>query len=414
MKKLGDPQEKLRVIHIAGTSGKGSTSYLISSALMSQGFKTGLHLSPHILDIRERCLINNQYISQKQFVEYLRDVMPAVQAVEQSELGMPTYFEIMVAMAYFIFWKERVDFAVIETGLGGLFDGTNVVRNPSKIAVITRIGLDHMQVLGNTYAKIAQQKAGIIHQGNTVVSAWQNANARLVIKEEAKKKRARIYFLQRGKEFNLIKTSLSGITFEFSFKTLRCSMTVGLLGEHQAQNAALALGALVVASKQYSFDINLQSAKQQLSRVRFPGRMDVRKMSSKTVILDGAHNPQKMASFLKALQTLFPQKKFHFLIAFKKGKEAEKMLAQIVPFASSITFTGFFTNSQGLSLISQNPGELPKLLASTNIPVSITETPAEGLQKALTCQEDAVVITGSLYLLSELYQLPRVTRSTEL
>jgi len=150
LKLLGNPQEKLKIIHIAGTSGKGSTCYLISSLLTSQGFKVGLHQSPHLTDVTERFQIDGKIISQKEFVFYLNKVIPVINMVGKTFHGSLTYFEILVGLAYLIFYEKKIDYAVIETGLGGKYDGTNVVARPDKLSVLTKIGLDHTNILGKT------------------------------------------------------------------------------------------------------------------------------------------------------------------------------------------------------------------------------------------------------------------------
>ncbi len=159
---LDNPQEKIKVIHIAGTSGKGSTAYLISKLLQHHGFKVGLQVSPHLIDIRERFQINNQLIPEELFVRTFQEIKPTIEKAKNSHWGKLTFFEILVSFAFYFFWKNKVDYAVMETGLGGLYDGTNVVENKNKLVVLTKIGLDHQWILGSTYEKIASQKAGII------------------------------------------------------------------------------------------------------------------------------------------------------------------------------------------------------------------------------------------------------------
>lgn len=406
LKYLEDPQEKIRVIHIAGTSGKGSTAYLTSVALHSQGFTTGLHLSPHLVDIRERCLVNNQYISEEKFVRYLNEILTAVEKVHQSSFGSPTYFEILVALAFYIFWKEKVDFAVMETGLGGLYDGTNVVRNPGKITVITQIGLDHMNILGNTIDKIAHQKAEIIHSGNTVLSVWQRTNAREEIEKVVKRERAQLFYLRKGKEYSNVEVSKDGTSFDFDFEALNFHAKIGMVGLHQAQNASIALAALQKASSQYQFVIDLQLLREAFQHAHFPGRLDIQQVRGKTLILDGAHNPQKMKSMLTTLTKLYPGSKFNFLIAFKKGKDSRNMLSHIVPLASNITVSRFYTNQQDMPHVSQSPEVLEKVLEDIHFKsISLTNTPEEGLRVALSQSGSIVVVTGSLYFLSEIYKL---------
>lgn len=189
---LGNPQDKIKVIHIAGTTGKTSTVKIINDLLIGQGFKVGLTVSPHLIDIRERIQINNELISEEDFVKNLNAIMPAIKEVAKSKLEMPTYFEVMVALFYYSFGKAKVDYAVIETGMGGTNDGTNTIHSENKIAVITPIGLDHTKILGKTISEIAQKKAGIINKFNPVFSAPQNINAVKVLNERAKQKSTKI------------------------------------------------------------------------------------------------------------------------------------------------------------------------------------------------------------------------------
>src|SRR3989338_6614462 len=167
---LGRPQEKLKIIHVAGTSGKGSTCYLISSLLASQGFKVGLHQSPHLTDVTERFQINNQIISKEELVNYLNKIIPMVNLVGKTFHGSLTYFEILIGLAYLIFYEKKIDYAVMETGLGGWFDATNVVERSDKLAILTKIGLDHINILGKTIEEIALQKAMIINEKSQAIS----------------------------------------------------------------------------------------------------------------------------------------------------------------------------------------------------------------------------------------------------
>ena len=226
---LGNPQEKYQVIHIAGTSGKGSTAAMISTMLTSHGFKIGLQVSPHLLDIRERVQINNELLSKEKFVTYLNEIAPHVEKVSRGDCGQVTYFEILVALAYYAFWKEEVVYAVMETGMGGLYDGTNIIQNPEKLAVITRIGHDHTSILGKTLPEITQQKAGIIHQGNMVITVDQPESMLNVIKKAVEKQHSLLKII-RKKDFSVISVTEQGTEF---YDCLR-KQTVhsGLIGAH--------------------------------------------------------------------------------------------------------------------------------------------------------------------------------------
>ncbi len=195
---IGNPQEKLRVIHVAGTSGKGSVCFYISRLLQASGFKVGLHISPHLVNVRERCQINNKLIDEKTFYQSLNKIVPYVDQVTQSKYGKPTYFEILVALVFSIFSQQKVDYAVIETGLGGLLDGTNVVSRKDKLCVLTKIGFDHMAILGNTLTQIARQKAGIIQKNNPVISIDQQTSVKKVIEKKARTTSSQLLFIKKA------------------------------------------------------------------------------------------------------------------------------------------------------------------------------------------------------------------------
>ena len=190
LKLLGNPQEKIKIIHIAGTSGKGSTAYILSNLIRSQNFKVGLTVSPHLLDIRERIQINNTLIDKKIFTKNLNDIAEKVKEIDTKKYGQLTYFELLTVLAFYTFYKEEVDYAVVETGLGGLLDATNVVTSENKICVITKIGFDHTHILGKRLTDIALQKAGIIQKNNTVVVTWQRKEIEQLFKNVSENKNA--------------------------------------------------------------------------------------------------------------------------------------------------------------------------------------------------------------------------------
>ena len=376
---LGEPQEKLKIIHIAGTSGKGSTAYMASLILAKLGFRTGLHLSPHLRDIRERCQINNRLISKEKFVSYLNDVLPAIRKTGKSSFGRLTYFEVLAGLTYYIFWEKKVDYAVIETGMGGFYDGTNVAEGKDKIVVLTKIGLDHTNILGKTIKEIAAQKAGIIKENNTVVSTVQPEEAKKVIDMACRRRNAVVHYVT-GK----VKT--------------------GLAGEYQQSNAALAVKAVEMLGRREGFDCSRKKIGSILLSARFEGRFDTRKINGKTVVLDGAHNPQKMAAFVKSLKKMFPRKKFHFLIAFKKGKNFRGMLRHMLPVAESIAITSFFI-SQDMANLSEKPENIGRWLGrSGHREYEVAGEPKRAFRQCMK-KDGILVVTGSLYLLSEIYPL---------
>lgn len=387
MHHLGNPQNSLKVIHIAGTSGKGSTCVTVSSLLHAHGFKVGLTVSPHMLDLRERTQINNQMISEKKYCQYLVEMMPAIEAMKDSSYGSPSFFEITMAHAYYTFYKEQVDYVVIETGMGGRYDASNVVDREDKVVLLTRIGLDHIEFLGNTLEKIATEKAQIIYEGNQVFSVPQEHDAQHVIEQISQQKKAHLKIIDVQKS---IKTSLEG--------------------EYQKENVSLAIAGLYYLSKRDHFSYNQQKVSQVLQNLHFLGRFDIREIEGKTVILDGAHNPQKMEAFVTSLVKKYPDEKFDFLVAFRKGKDFSEMLQHIIPYAHTITVTEFGLNDQGMHTQPESMKSIEHLLHEKNYYDYVLISPSsKALKQLIKEKKRKIVITGSLYLLSELYLYIRNT-----
>lgn len=404
---LGNPQSKLRIIHVAGTSGKGSTAYLVSQILHGLGKKTGLTLSPHVVDIRERIQINNRNIRKQKFVAYLHELIPFIEQMEFTSFGLPTYFEILIVLVFYAFTKEKVEYAVVETGLGGLYDATNTVESKNKIVVLTKIGFDHTRILGNTLSKIAAQKAGIIHNGSTVVSVWQKPTARKVIEEESKKKKASLFWLGKEANYRNVDVDTSGTRFDFSFQDVVLkNIHLKLIGTHQAENCSLALAIVYFISKRDKFVFDEASIKTALLKTHFPARFELIKIGTKTIIVDAAHNPQKMTALVTNLKGIFPGKKFDFLVAFKREKNYAKMLKHIVSVANNIIVSSFFVDRQDLVHLSQDPEKIGETLKELGVTqYEIIKDPREALQKSLLGRQEYLVITGSIYFIGELYSL---------
>lgn len=398
MKEIGNPQEKYKVIHIAGTSGKGSVATLTSYALAKQGFTVGLQLSPHLLDIRERVQINNELITQKKFITYLNEIIPIIDTVSNSEYGEVTYFEILVALGYYAFWKETVDYAVIETGMGGLYDGTNIVTRKDKLSVITRVGFDHMSVLGNTLPEIAAQKAGIIQTGNTVIISPQEEAVSQVLQDTAQKKNAEIVAVKE-KDFTVEQVTKNGTVFVDNKRNRKISLS--LIGAHQAENAQVVVEIIHTLSQQEEWTLNEEGMDIALQEAKLPGRMDIVNTESSTLIIDGAHNIQKMEAFLTALHQLYPKEKHTFLIAFKHGKDIESMIQAIEPMAKEILVTDFWIDTQDMLNISEPIDVVASYVK--NVPVLAVSGVKEALKTAMA-KDSRVVITGSLYFSSEIYK----------
>ncbi len=438
MKLLGNPQDKIKVVHIAGTSGKGSTAHLTSHALVSQGFSVGMSISPHIFDIRERMQINNQLPSEKLILKYFNQISPLIKKMEACKYGAPTFFEINVGLAYYIFAKEKLDYAVIETGLGGTLDATNTVTTKNKLCIITKLGLDHTEILGKTISKIAEQKAGIIGNKNTVIGYQSSVAGLNIIKKCCKEKNATLTIIGQ-KNYKIIFSTPLETVFDFNFSKYPCVISdlirnpgyvankknpdfrfhgddnainfslknihLGLIGAHQAENCSLALTCLALLSKRDKFKIDEHLLRSMLRNIAIPGRFEIKKIQQNTVIIDGAHNPQKMHAFTNNIAKIYPKQKFTFIIAFKKSKDFQEMLREIIPLANKIFFTHFSLSNQDNLHSSINNQEIILFLESRNFKkFKIIGNNKTEISKVIHDSKKTVVITGSLYLIGSIYK----------
>ena len=396
---LGNPQEKIKVIHVAGTSGKGSTCYILSSILINQGFKVGLSISPHLFDIRERTQINNNLISKELYCKYFEQIKTAIEETSKQLNSSPTYFEILTALNFYIFYKENVDYAIMETGLGGTYDATNVVKNKDKLSIITKIGLDHTQILGNTLSKIATQKAGIINNHSTTITLDQTDKVNQIFRKISRQKEAKIILLTKS---NFKKEPLNKFSFTKGILSLT-KVPLGLSGDYQIENASLAIVALQFLSHRDKFKIDKDKLVLSLRELHFPGRFSEIKIEKKVVIFDGAHNPQKMRAFIKSLEIKYPKQKFSFLVAYKHNKDYLQMLKMIIPIARNIVLSAFGKKKYETVPKSTEENILARELERLNYRnFSIKSNPQEALNTMIGKVDDLpIIVTGSLYLLSE-------------
>lgn len=413
MKLLENPQNKIKVIHIAGTSGKGSTAYLISNILQSQKIKVGLSVSPHIFDVRERMQINNKLISKKIILKYFNEILPIIRKMEKTKYKSPTFFEINVGLAYYIFFKEKVSYAIMETGLGGMLDSTNTSSNKNKICVITKLGFDHTEILGKTILKIATQKAGIIKNKNIVISSQQTPNAKNILQKICHKKNAKLEFAHK-KNHKIISSTPLQTVFDFNIpiydkeitkQRLLKNISLNLIGRHQAENCSLALMALNEVLRREKIKFNEKLLRNNLRNIKIPGRMEIIQNNNKNIILDGAHNPQKMKTFIKNLSEIYPNKKFIFIIAFKKSKDFKNMLDIIIPFANKIFLSSFNASKKIDHLSSVDNETISTYLKSKKFKdFSIISNKEIAILNFIKKFKDDIVITGSLYFIGSVYK----------
>ena len=339
MEELGHPQEKYPIIHVAGTKGKGSAAALCASALKAAGYKTGLYTSPHLWDYVERIQIDGEPISHEQLIELVEEVKPAV-----AKIPKLTTFEITTAIGFLAFAKNDVNAAVVEVGLGGRLDATNVVL--PKVSVITSLSYDHMAVLGNTLAEIAGEKAGIIKQGVPVVSAPQTEEALQVLQRVAKQKNSLFILVGEDVKFERLTSSLDGQSFRLSFlrpgpHTYRggqafhfplsaeshlVDLAIPLLGAHQIENAAVAYSAL----KTSGIPILNEAIRDGFAQVKWPARFEILRREP-PVVIDSAHNRDSSRRLRETLDEYFPEIPVILIFCALEDKDITGILEELKP-----------------------------------------------------------------------------------
>lgn len=394
---LGNPHREFKSAHVAGTKGKGSTCTMLASMLQACGYKVGLYTSPHILDVRERIMVNGEMISEAGFA---RCVGAVISALPKAKLPEPTYFEVLTAAAFRHFAQQGVDIAVVETGLGGRLDCTNVIS--PEVVGLTNISFDHMDQLGHTLEAIAAEKAGVMKKGIPAISAPQRPNVREVFRRCAEEVRAPLRFSDEGVDFSY--------RFEFSRAIGRhariCLTTptsrfehlhVPLLGEHQAANCGLALNMLD-ALKQRGFKIDDQLAMSGLTNVRLPGRMQIISESPR-ILVDGAHNAASIDALMRAIGQNISYDSMIVIFGCQKDKDISGMIRRIQLGADKIIFT-----STG-SPRSADPAELAAeyIDRSSGKMAQVAKRLEDAMRIATSAltREDLICITGSFYLVAE-------------
>ena len=405
--QLGDPHRKLRVIHIAGTKGKGSTAALIAACLQAAGYRTGLHTSPHLVSVCERMAVDGRAIEETDFCRLLDVVRVYIQRKRcESRDDAPTYFETTTALAFKHFEQQEVDWAVVEVGLGGRLDSTNVVL--PECCVITAIGLDHVDKLGDTPEKIAAEKAGIIKNAVPVILAKQKYPAALqVLRKRADAMGCLCW--EVGREITVTQMAPLGLPPEgsggkvgwhFSVQAPRHHyehLFTPLLGAHQVDNSAAAIGALEALSEAGKLSIDPEAVTRGIALCKWPARIEVLRRRP-ALILDGAHTVESVEALLAALETHFPGRTLHFVFGCSADKDYRAMLARIGSRCDGLIATQ-----------ADSPRAAPSdLLAELARDLGIgsaraVATPPLAVKQALAqaSPEDVVCVTGSFFVAGE-------------
>jgi dihydrofolate synthase/folylpolyglutamate synthase len=398
LRRLGNPEKNLKVIHVAGTNGKGSVSTMISYILEKSGYDVGMYTSPHLENYNERIKINNKDISDEEFATAGEKIIKACQECVENNEEHPTVFEFLTAMALLYFDEQSVDFVVLEVGLGGRYDATNVIENPL-LSVITSISMDHMDVLGDSIESIAFEKAGIIKKNCSTVLFFPNNKVYNIIKSVCESLNSQLYYVS-DMHIQNVRHSIEGITFSintdfYSYKDLK----VSLIGEHQIYNTALVLLAVEVLRNK-GIEISEENVRIGLEECYWPGRLEI-VGKNPLILLDGAHNEEGALALAKAFEQYFHDQNITLLIGVLKDKPYELMLKQLLPYASKVVLTEP-NSSRKLPI-----DELEKTAVkySSYIYQNADIAQAYELALKLTNEKDVLCCAGSLYLIGEIKKM---------
>jgi len=390
LEQIGNPHERLRCIHVGGTNGKGSTAAMLSSILRQHGFRVGLYTSPHLVRFTERFRINDQEVSPERIIQVFDRIREVL-----DEREPPTFFEMVTAMAFLYFAEEEVDWAIVEVGMGGRLDATNVI-NPL-VSIITNVAFDHQEFLGCTLASIAREKAGIIKNKVPVVTGARQPVVQGILKATCFKHQAPHHHL--GTDFK-VRRNVDG---SFLYQGLRRRwpmLKMKLKGMHQCNNASLVLAALEILEKEGALALDSTAIQEGLKEVYWPARLEVLQ-ENPLIVLDGAHNPQGAESLREALKQSFDYDKLHLVLGIMADKDIRGILRRLLPLAETAIFT------QPRYSRAANPEELRRLARPYIQKHYVISDPSSAIEQArlLAGPNDMICIAGSLYFAGEVKEL---------
>lgn len=380
------PETAYPTIHVAGTNGKGSTSSYLKNILMEAGYKVGLYTSPYIVKFNERIVINDEYITDEDIVAYANILYPVWDELYQNGETV-TFFEVLTILCFLYFRDQDVDFAVIEVGLGGLLDATNILR--PEVSVITNISYDHMNVLGNTLESIALNKLGIVKPNTPLVTSVENENLFPLFQEITLKNNSELTIIDFSQVSDI---SLSEVT---RFKYKGEQYVASLPGYHQVKNAVLAIETIQVLNAKNHLDIDLNHIKMGLEKTKWPGRFEI---FHHNIILDGAHNIGGIEALKKTVSMMYPDKSIKCLVSIMHDKEHQKIIEILDNMCDAIYFTEFEyeRRAEAEELFNESHHKNKKIYKD---------------YKKIFCQltnlraNEILIVTGSLYFISEIRKL---------
>ena len=391
LKCLGDPQNQMQVIHVAGTNGKGSVCAYLDSMLRAGGYKVGLFTSPHLVKINERFKINGEMISDERFVKAFEEVQKIIKKAQEEGLDHPSYFETLFLMGMVVFKEANVDYVVLETGLGGRLDATNTVDHPLA-CIITSISLDHVEYLGDTIGKIAGEKAGIIKPGCSVVTVGQQPETMAIIERVCRENGADLTEADLH-EAKAVKEDFAGQTLEYRGENYE----LALAGSYQTENAALALEALEVLGR-VGYPTTVEQRKKGLKDTKWNGRLTIIHREP-LFIVDGAHNPAAADMLEDSVRKYFKGRKLFFIMGVFRDKDYPYIIRKLCPYAEQIITIETPDNPRALPA-----QELAEEVKKCNPHVQAADSIPDAVDKifAMAGREDVILSFGSLSFIGEI------------
>lgn len=412
---IANPEQNLNIIHVAGTSGKGSFCTILAKSLNRQGFSTGHCLSPHLLQLNERFQINSKPIDDQKLIKYFNQIYPILEQFQSGKKANNypplSYFEIITSLQFYIFDKENLAYIILETGMGGRLDATNIAV-PSKICILNAIGLDHTRWLGNTLELIATEKAGIIQKNNIVIALSQSKPINQVFAKAAEIQDAEIDFVIPNFDFDTVRLSQEFTTFNYTDQELVIhQIHLGLIGKFQATNCALAIRTLEEISQKDDWQIDWKILVSALKTIKFPGRFEIISVEQKVYVLDGAHNAQKITAFLESYFQIFDSEtnqKPNLVLAFKADKDYKSILDVISSYKSQIgliTLTSF-GDTQDSKIKSKEPIKVQTYMLEIGFENVIDILTVQQIleKNRFIEQNQNLIFTGSLHLVGDVLE----------
>lgn len=393
MEKLDHPENKITCVHIGGTNGKGSTVTYLRCILESAGYETGTFTSPYIEQFNERISINGQPITDEEIVKLANVIYPLSLELEKTELGGPSEFEIITAMAIYYFAQMYpVDLVIFEVGLGGRLDSTNIIH--PLLEIITNIGLDHVQFLGNTHREIAFEKAGIIKEGTSLITAVQQPEAQEEILKKANTLNVPAFLLKRDFHITEHESVPTGEAFTWKDQeTLLPQLNISMFGKHQTENAALAVKAALILDSEHHFTIEESHIREGLHDAYWPGRFEILSQEP-LIVIDGAHNEEGVTALVEELNNRYSAKKKKIIFSALSDKKLDKMIQKMDKVADKITFVTFdYPRASKVE-------DLFQLSSNQNKHCNADWQKAIQEEFQSLAPDEMLVVTGSLYFIS--------------